>query len=335
MKDIKDIPILQVKNEFYTPSYPWALDLMEQQNSVFWRFDETNITSDYNDLTQELSTQELHGITEVLRLFTQYEIHVGNDYWGDLIKNVFGHPEIKFLATTNSYYEVVHSMAYNEINKALRLDTEEFYTTYKGIPELNERIQFITSSLNLPEKYDALDILKAIGTFLFIEGAVLYTGFAFIKHFSSNGKNLLKNINAAIDYSIRDEGNIHVTSNEHLFKTLLNEAELTQEEQDELQSHLEKIAVKTYEHEQVIIDRIFSEGSIRGITPKQMQSFIKLRINECISLLGYPSVFEYEQYNPIQGWFYDNITTLKLNDFFSTQSSQYSRKWDESKFIYN
>lgn len=334
MKKNNEINIFKEKKEFYRPEYQWALDLIDQQNAVFWRFNETNIENDFHDLKHNLTSAELHGITEALRLFTLYETQIGNDYWSGVVRKVFKQPEIQMLAATNSYYEVVHARAYNEINRCLGLDTEEFYTSYKLDPILADRIKFIEDSCNIPKDYTALDVLKSIGTFLFIEGAVLYSSFAFIKSFSSNGKNLLKNMNAAIDYSIRDEGLIHVTSGEMLFKTLFQEANLTAEELEELNNHLTKIARKTFEHEELIMDKLFSGGKIIGITENQMKTFIRSRINECLKCLNVQPIFENESYNPISVWFYNNISGLKQSDFFNKKSASYSRHWSKQKFTW-
>jgi ribonucleoside-diphosphate reductase beta chain len=334
MKNNNEINIFKEKKEFYSPEYQWALDLIDQQNAVFWRFNETNIEADFHDLKHNLTPAELTGISEALRLFTLYETHIGNDYWSGVIRKVFKQPEIQMLAATNSYFEVVHARAYNEINKCLGLDTEEFYTSYKLDPLLSDRIQFIEDNCNIPKDYNALDILKSIGTFLFIEGAVLYSSFAFIKHFSSNGKNFLKNVNAAIDYSIRDEGGIHVTSGEMLFKTLKVQAELTVDEDTELTNHLIKIARKTFEHEEKIMDKLFAGGKIVGITENQMKTFIRSRVNECLKCLDIQPYFEKETYNPIESWFYNNVVGLKQSDFFHKKSAQYSRKWIKHKFIW-
>jgi ribonucleoside-diphosphate reductase beta chain len=334
MKENKDIQIFQEKKEFYSPNYPWALELIDQQNDLFWKFNETNIDGDYHDLMFNLTKPELHGIKEALKLFTLYETEISNDYWSGVIKKVFKQPEIQMLAATNSYVETIHARAYNEINKCLGLDTEEFYTNYKQDEVLSSRMKFIEDSCCIPKDYNALDVLKSLSTFIFVEGAVLFSSFAFIKSFSTNGKNFLKGISSAIDYSIRDEGVIHVTSTEYLFKTLLQEAELSDSEYQELHDHVFKIAQKTYEHEEKIMDKLFSGGNIVGITENQLKIFIRYRINFCLSCINFENLFDVEKYNPIKDWFETNITGLKLTDFFAKQSASYTRKWKKHKFVW-
>ena len=82
------------------------------------------------------------------------------------------------------------------------------------------------------------------------------------------------------------------------------------------------------------MDMFFTKGRIDGITEKQMKTFIKTRINECLECLDNEPLYEKETYNPIKDWFYDNISTLKLTDFFFKQSAQYTRNWNKSKFTW-
>src|SRR3546814_9244700 len=52
------------------------------------------------------------------------------------------------------------------------------------------------------------DDLVSLGCFSLIEGAVLYSSFAFLKHFQTRGKNKLLNVVRGINFSVRDE-NLH------------------------------------------------------------------------------------------------------------------------------
>ena len=80
------------------------------------------------------------------------------------------------------------------------------------------------------------DILKSIAVFSMIEGAILYSSFAFLKHFQAEGKNKLVNVTAGINFSVRDE-NLHSMAGAWLFKTLLAECELSDEEIEKLKKN--------------------------------------------------------------------------------------------------
>ena len=63
------------------------------------------------------------------------------------------------------------------------------------------------------------DDLKSVAAFSMIEGAVLYSSFAFLKHFQSNGKNQILNTVRGINFSVRDE-NLHCIGGAYAYNTL-------------------------------------------------------------------------------------------------------------------
>ena len=114
--------------------------------------------------------------------------------------------------------------------------------------------------------------------FTFGEGAILYSSFAFLKHFQSQGKNKLLNVVAGINFSARDEA-LHSEAAGWLFQQYASEAELNLEEYE---AYFTEVAQKVLEHEEAIIDKLFEKGDIEGVTKTQMISFIKSRINVCM-----------------------------------------------------
>src|SRR3546814_10844546 len=66
------------------------------------------------------------------------------------------------------------------------------------------------------------DDLVSLGCFSLIEGAVLYSSFAFLKHFQTRGKNKLLNVVRGINFSVRDE-NFHCVAGSWLFRSLRDE----------------------------------------------------------------------------------------------------------------
>jgi len=76
---------------------------------------------------------------------------------------------------------------------------------------------------------------------------------------------------------------------------------------------------------------IFEKGEIEGITAEQMKTFVKGRINLCLSHLGIDPVFEVKN-DIISEWFYDNINMVSFGDFFVGINSEYNRSWDQAGF---
>lgn len=217
---------------------------------------------------------------------------------------------------------------YNKISEALYLDNEEFYSQWKVNPILTDRMKFIGKVVNHPND------LYSIGAFTFVEGAVLYSSFAFLKHFQAQecGKDLIKNICRGINLSVADE-NTHAVAGALLFNTILEESNLSKKEKDDLFESLHRVAVTTYWHEAAIVDMLYEKGDIKGITKKNLNDFIKHRVNLCLKELKLPPAFnDSELDGVIAAWFYTNINSVQLVDFFTGNSNEYHIEWKEGKF---
>ena len=94
---------------------------------------------------------------------------------------------------------------------------------------------------------------------------------------------------------------------------------------------LEETAKVILEHESIIIIKIFEKGNIKGISDKQLINFVESRLDICLKNLGYHSIFK-PKWNPISTWFYKDVESPVLHDFFSSQGSDYNRNWIEGNF---
>ena len=313
------------KQEAYVIAYPQAEQFAELQEDIFWTAKEIGMDKDLHDLHNNLTESEMHGVVTVLKLFTLYETHVGNDYWLDFIRKKFRRPEIQRMASVFGMFELnVHAPFYNKINEVLNLNTEEFYNSYVEDKTLRGRMDW------LDRQFDGDDMLASLAVGSIVEGAVLYSNFAFLKHFQAEGKNKLVNMAAGINFSVRDE-NLHSLAGAWLFNTLREESE--QLDNKELDKKIYKTCGKIYEHESRIIDMIFEKGEIKGITDLQMKNFIQARLNLCLEQLKLDPLYEVD-YDPISKWFYKNINTPQLHDFFHKQGNSYNRDWQETRFAW-
>lgn len=321
------LPRIKTPKTSYTFDYPEAIAFADRQNSVFWPWNEIKVEKDIQDLKVNATEAEQHATITALKLFTKYELIVGTDYWGGVITNRYPRPDIQRMANCFSFYELnVHAPFYNEINRVLGLATDEFYDSYVDDPVLKARMDFIDNILNHKNE------LLALAGFSFIEGSVLYSSFAFLKHYQSNGKNLNVNICRGVNFSNRDE-NIHAEAGAWLFKTHKSEEQLTADQELELENLIIEVAKQVYEHECRIIEMFFEKGKIEGITETQLKHFVQSRINICLNNLGYKKLYEVT-YNPIADWFYDGINNFQYNDFFSGVGSSYNRNWSEAAFVW-
>lgn len=307
--------LITTPTESFVIKFPQADEFTRKQLSVFWLPDEIKVEKDIHDIHTNLTDAERHGVLTVLKLFSIYELYAGRDYWTGRIMDMFPRPEIQRMAATFGMFELaVHQPFYDKINQSLGLSTDEFYLSYLDDPALKQRIDFIKDYENSP---------YFLPMFSMLEGAVLYSSFAFLKHFQSQGKNKLTNIVRGINFSVRDE-NIHSEAGAWLYRESGKYDHYT----------LSNIAEDVYEHEQLIIGKIFERGKITGITQHQMEEFVKSRINIVLKNLGFPHNFYVVTYNPIAEWFYDGINGYTSNDFFAGVGNSYRRGWSETEFTW-
>lgn len=309
-------------SDVYIAEYPEAIEFTRKQINVCWFDNEINVEKDVQDILVNLTESEKHGVITTLKLFTKYELIVGDEYWTK-VAQLFKKPAcVSRMANCFSFMELnVHAPFYSKINEALGLATNEFYTEYVNDPVLKERIDMLEMYAR-PKNFRTSTFLAALA---FIEGVVLYSSFAYLKHFQSQGKNKILNIVRGIDFSARDEG-LHSEASAWLYRTYMHEENL-RPDADEIILMAELVR----EHEHRIVDKIFERGAIEGITDVQMKHFIDSRINVVLRNLGLHNLYEVK-YNPVAEWFYKGINDFTMNDFFSGQGREYKRDWDSEAF---
>ncbi len=315
---------LLTKKNTYTFDYPEALAFADKQNAIFWTFNEIDLEKDVHNILTDFTPAERHGITTALKLFTKYELIVGNEYWGGVVKPTFQHPDIQLMADCFAYFESnVHARFYNRINELLGLATEEFHQSWQHDPVLAARIESVNAIV------ESKDIPLSLAVFSLMEGCVLYSSFAFLKHFQSNGKNKLSNLVAGINFSVRDE-NLHHEAGAWLFRTYCQENKVDMKWMEE---RVHAAVDALVEHEMRIVHLLFSQGEIDGITPEAMKAFVRARANICLKNLGFDEYFHVEG-DTISEWFYLGISSATIHDFFARVGSQYHRKWNEKAFVW-
>lgn len=320
------------KSEF-TVDYPEAVWYADKQAHHFWPHDEVKVHKDKQDIMVNMTEAERFGTIELLRLFTKYEQIIGDEFWLNFVFRKFPRPaDIQPMAAMFGAMELqVHAKFYSKINEELGLADDEFYRSYQDDEDLNQRIKFLENTL------DGEDDLRALGAFTFGEGAILYTSFAFLKHFQSSGKNKLLNLVSGINFSARDE-NLHAEAAGWLYRTLQGEmleaGEIDEKDIEKLKEDMYIAAETVFQHERVIIKRIFSKGKIDGITEVQLEHFAQSRVNYCLENLGLEPLYSVP-YNPVAVWFYKGINGYMMQDFFSSQGNQYVRNWDKEGFTFN
>lgn len=328
----KVLPVYQATNSynFRYPQFANSCDFSINNNH--WTWGEIDVKKDIQDFMVELSPSEKHAVTTILKLFTKYEVLIGEEFWGGRFKEMFPRPEFRRIAAFYSHQELnIHAPFYNELNKILSLNTDEFYNSYLDDPELVERVKFIDDMLNHEND------LVALAAFVFLEGSVLYGNFGYLKHFQTCGKNLMNNVIRGIDFSILEESQHAVTGSE-AFKIVLSEAReyglLTDEDWSEIQGAIYNVADLVDKHETSIIKKFFEKGKQSNITQSQLLNFKSFRINHCLELLTLKPYFEVKNHT-IKDWFDKSALQLQSNDTFAGQGREYSKGYSEELLYVN
>jgi ribonucleoside-diphosphate reductase beta chain len=245
------------------------IEFAEQQLSVFWLADEIKVEKDIQDMRVNLTPAERHGVITTLKLFSLYETHAGDEYWGNRFKSMFDGAEFHRMASVFAMFELaVHQPFYSKINELLYLDTPEFYTSYTQDPDLASRMQHIAEIINDP------DDLVSLAGFSMVEGVILYSNFAYLKHFQSQGKNRISNIIRGINFSVRDE-NIHSQAGAWAFKYKLDKLGGTDGQKQYIKDKIIKLADTLLKHEIAIINKVFALGTQEGINNYQFVDFFQ------------------------------------------------------------
>lgn len=318
---------IKIWRDGYIDSYPEFGQLADTQIKIFWPWNEITVSKDKQDLLVGMTDAEKHGTISTLKLFTKYELFVGNEHWGSRIAKAYPQVGVQRMSAAFAHVELnSHAPFYNEINKELGLSTYSFYTEYLNDPVLAARMKFIDNIIG-----DSDDELST-AVFSLVEGGVLYSAFAYLKHFQSQGKNKLQNVVRGINMSARDE-NLHAIGGAGLVKVALREQERDAQEMLEFHQAVKEAADQIFLHECQIVDKIFEHGKMDGITDLQLKRFVQSRLNLCLEQLGIEPNYIVE-YNPIADWFYKGINDYQMNDFFQGVGREYQRDWVKERFIW-
>lgn len=331
-KDYQGIVQILTPKEVYVVDYPQAISAAEEQERIIWFARELGVEKDEDDIRTHCTEGERHGITTMLKLFSEYEMRLGGDeFWGGKVTKMFPRPDIMRMAATFSYIELgVHLPFYSLINETLNIATEEFYNSWKGDPVLSERMKFVSDYADLE------DPLVSTAAFAFMEGVVLFSSFAFLKSFNSGGFNLIPHITAGIDASAKDE-DFHSLASSWLHNQCLLEMDeeglISETRKRELNGIIKDIALTVYEHEKHIVDLIFEKEGIRTIKKEELLHFVRNRIDVVLSYLKQPPIFG-DLPGVVSEWFYNQLSSYKNSDFFAAQQIQYVRDWKKHELIF-
>jgi ribonucleoside-diphosphate reductase beta chain len=286
--------------------FPEFNDYFKKAILSVWNPWEVSLKSDCLDWEHNLSQSEKDLVAGVLRGFTSAELGI-SCYWGDTVCRTFPKPEIQDMARTFSAFERIHAAAYNYLSDTLGLNEFEEFMADEAAKTKVER--FFTECES--EKV-SLAVFSGCG-----EGVSLYSSFAILLAFNRGGK--LKGLAQIISWSVRDEM-AHSDAGSLLFKQLVKETGITEEEERQIKQGFDSIISNEYS----FLENIFSkvDNTAIPISLDDLKAYILYRANDRFQNLDLDMRYEMsdEQVSlarNIASWFDPMVKGQTNTDFFS------------------
>ena len=299
-------------SETYKPfKYPWAVELSKKHEEIHWIEDEAELSEDVQDWKTKLTTSEKEFITHVLRLFTQSDVQVGENYHELLIPK-FKNNEVRNMLSSFAAREAVHQRAYALLNDTLGLPDEDFHK-FLEYKEMADKIDFMKEG----ETNSHTGLALALAQSVFNEGMSVFASFVMLLNFQRFGK--MKGMATIVEWSIRDE-TIHVQGNAKLFREFTDEHPRIVN--DELKSKIYQMAENAVELEEKFIQLAFKGNEVQGLTKKEVRDYIRHIADRRLLQLGLKPLFKQKK-NPLP-WLDWVLNGASHDNFFEKRVTEYS-----------
>ena len=295
--------------EYYTEG--WL-----KQAQAFWLHTEIPMSGDVKDWNEKLTKKEKNLVGNILLGFAQTECAV-SDYWTQKVVSWFPKHEIQQMAMMFGSQETIHAVAYSYLNETLGL---EDFEAFLHEPATAERFDNLVSY----DGTDPIEIGRSLAVFsAFAEGVSLYSAFAVLYSFQL--RNLLKGVGQQMKWSVRDES-LHSRMGCRLFRHMCEEKDFLKKS---CKPHIVEAAHVMHDAEMKYIDKMFEAGDIEGLKSYDLKQFIKKRLNEKLTELGYLDLSEEFEYDKEAAknldWFYHLTGGHTHTDFFAIRPTDYSK----------
>ena len=315
---------LTVASETYKPFYySWAVDLTVRHEKAHWIEDEIDLGEDVSDWkTNKVTPIEKDYITNILRLFTQSDVAVGQNYYDQFIPK-FKNNEIRNMLGSFANREGVHQRAYALLNDTLGLPDSEYHA-FLEYKEMTDKIEFMQKADTTTQRGLALALAKSV----FNEGVALFASFVMLLNFQRVGK--MKGMGKVVEWSIRDES-MHVEGNSRLFKAFV--AEHPKLVDNEFKKEIYVMAKNVVKLEDKFIQLAYAMGEIEGLTMEEVKTYIRYITDRRLLQLGLKTNFKVKN-NPLP-WLEWILNGADHTNFFENRVTEYevaglTGSWDSA-----
>ena len=320
-------PILQPNDNRFVIFPIQHDDLWEwykKQQACIWTAEEVDLSEDVTDWKMNKITQvEKDYITNILRLFTQSDVQVGENYHELLIPK-FKNNEVRNMLSSFAGREAVHQRAYALLNDTLGLPDEDFHM-FLEYSEMADKIDFMKQGDINSHTGLALSLAQSV----FNEGLSVFASFVMLLNFQRFGK--MKGMGTVVEWSIRDE-TLHVQGNAKLFREFCQEKPRIVN--DELKSKIYQMAKDVVKLEDRFIKLAFDGMEMEGLTEEDVKQYIRHIADRRLLQLGMKPKFGVKD-NPLP-WLDWVLNGASHDNFFEKRVTEYSVNgmegdwgWDE------
>lgn len=311
-------------SETYKPFYyPWAVELTRKHEAIHWVEDEVDLSEDMSDWkTGKLTPVEKDYITNILRLFTQSDVAVGQNYYDYYIPKLKNN-EIRNMLGSFACREGVHQRAYALLNETLGLSDSEYHA-FLEYKEMVEKLEFMIDNDVNSIRGLALSMARSV----FNEGVALFASFVMLLNFQRFGK--MKGMGKVVEWSIRDE-TMHVEGNARIFKTLC--LENPRIVNDEFKAEIYEMSRTAVKLEDKFISLAYKMGEIEGLTSDEVKKYIRYITDRRLIQLGLKPNFKVKE-NPLP-WLEWILNGADFTNFFEGRVTEYevaglTGKWENA-----
>ena len=303
------------KRENYKPfEYPEVMQFVDMMNRTFWVHSEVEFTADIQDFKSNLTNEEKEAVKRALLGIAQVEVSV-KTFWGDLF-DLFPKPEFNGLGATFAECEFRHSEAYSRLLEVLGYNNE--FQNLLEVPIFKERSKILKEYL-AKNKENTLE--RILFFTLIIENASLFSQFATILSFT-RFKGYMKNVANIIAWTSIDE-QVHANAGIFIINKIF-------EENPELKERVKSDVIEYIQNyiqlEDKMLDWIFEQGELKFFTKKDLQNYMRYRLDDSLTQLGLGKPFNVTQ-EDIRNmlWFEEEVFSNELDDFFAKRPTAYTK----------
>ena len=305
--------LLEAKPIYKPFAYPWAYEAWLMQQRIHWLPEEVPLADDVRDWKKNLAPAEKNLLTQIFRFFTQADIEVNNCYMKHY-SQIFKPTEVQMMLSAFSNMETIHIAAYSHLLDTVGMPETE-YMAFMKYKEMKDKYDYM-QQFGVESKEAIALTMAVFGAFT--EGLQLFASFAILLNFPRFGK--MKGMGQIVTWSARDE-TLHTLSIIRLFKTFCDEN--PEVWTDELRSQLYVACNTIVTHEDAFIDLAFGLGTVEGLAPNDVKSYIRFIADRRLSQLGLQPMYQIEK-NPLP-WLDDLLNGVEHTNFFENRVTEYAK----------